>query len=58
MHPILLYTASALTALWGVAHLFATRGVVAGFGEVATWSDMEFSQPAVDPFTEADRVAR
>lgn len=29
---ILLYVASALTALWGVAHLLATRGVVTGFG--------------------------
>jgi hypothetical protein len=29
---LLLYLASALTGLWGVAHLFATRGVVAGFG--------------------------
>jgi hypothetical protein len=27
----LLYAASALTALWGVAHLFATNGVVRGF---------------------------
>jgi hypothetical protein len=31
----LLYVASALTGLWGVAHLFATRGVVAGFGELS-----------------------
>ncbi len=32
MGEILLYIASAVIALWGVAHLFATRGVVAGFG--------------------------
>ena len=32
MNPILLYLASAIIALWGVAHLVATRGVVAGFG--------------------------
>jgi hypothetical protein len=31
----LLYAASALTGVWGVAHLFATRGVVAGFGELS-----------------------
>jgi hypothetical protein len=31
----LLYVASALTGLWGVAHLFATRGVVDGFGELS-----------------------
>ncbi len=33
MH-VLLYVAAALTGLWGVAHLFATRGVVAGFGDL------------------------
>lgn len=32
---ILLYVAAALTAVWGVAHLFATRGVVAGFGQLS-----------------------
>ena len=31
----LLYAASALTGLWGVAHLFATRGVVEGFGDIS-----------------------
>jgi len=31
----LLYVASVLTGLWGIAHLFATRGVVAGFGELS-----------------------
>lgn len=34
MSEILLYTASAITGLWGVSHLFATRGVVAGFGDL------------------------
>lgn len=34
MQQIPLYVASALAALWGVAHLLATRGVVAGFGEL------------------------
>jgi hypothetical protein len=34
MNEILLYAAAALTAIWGIAHLFATRGVVAGFGEL------------------------
>lgn len=32
MNEMLLYAAAGLTALWGVAHLFATKGVVAGFG--------------------------
>jgi len=30
-----LYIAAALTTVWGIAHLFATRGVVAGFGELS-----------------------
>ena len=34
MTDVLLYVASSLTGLWGVAHLFATRGVVAGFGDL------------------------
>lgn len=34
MNEILLYLAASMTALWGIAHLFATRGVVAGFGEL------------------------
>ncbi|MDH4323559.1 MAG: hypothetical protein OEW90_05410 [Betaproteobacteria bacterium] len=36
MNEALLYFASALVAGWGVAHLSATRGVVAGFGELTT----------------------
>lgn len=35
MNEILLYSASGALAAWGVAHLFATRGVVAGFGELS-----------------------
>jgi hypothetical protein len=35
MNPIILYIAAALTGLWGVAHLFATKGVVAGFGNIS-----------------------
>jgi hypothetical protein len=34
MREILLYLASSTVGLWGVAHLFATRGVVAGFGDL------------------------
>lgn len=34
MQEISLYSASSLTALWGVAHLFATGGVVSGFGQL------------------------
>ena len=33
---ILIFVAAAIVAVWGVAHLFATRGVVAGFGELTT----------------------
>ncbi|MBM3789851.1 MAG: hypothetical protein FJW35_05810 [Acidobacteria bacterium] len=32
---VLLYMAATLTAVWGLAHLFATRGVVQGFGELS-----------------------
>jgi hypothetical protein len=31
---VLLYLGAALTALWGSAHLFPTRSVVNGFGEI------------------------
>jgi len=34
MSEALIYAAGAMVAVWGVAHLFATRGVVAGFGEL------------------------
>jgi hypothetical protein len=30
-----LYVAAALTVAWGVAHLLATRGAVAGFGDLS-----------------------
>ena len=36
MNQILLYIASAMIGIWGVAHLFATKGVVAGFGDLKT----------------------
>ncbi len=36
MSQILLYVAAGLTGLWGIAHLLATRGVVAGFGDIST----------------------
>jgi hypothetical protein len=35
MQIVLSYLGAALTALWGISHLFATRGVVAGFGEIS-----------------------
>jgi len=34
VNPVVLYVAAAMTGLWGVAHLFATKGVVAGFGDL------------------------
>ena len=34
MNQVVLYVAAAMTGLWGVGHLFATRGVVAGFGDI------------------------
>jgi hypothetical protein len=35
MPTILLYAGSALTIVWGAAHLFPTRGVVADFGDIS-----------------------
>ena len=32
---VLLYAGSALPLFWGVAHLFPTKSVVAGFGEIS-----------------------
>jgi hypothetical protein len=32
---ILLYTGSVLTIIWGVAHLFPTKSVVRGFGNIS-----------------------
>jgi len=32
---IILFVASGITAIWGIAHLSATRGVVRGFGEIS-----------------------
>jgi hypothetical protein len=34
--PILLYAGAALTAVWGIAHLFPTKSVVKGFGKLST----------------------
>lgn len=35
MNQVLISIASVMTALWGVAHLFATKGVVEGFGDLS-----------------------
>jgi hypothetical protein len=35
-NQILLYIGSALTVIWGVAHLFPTKSVVKGFGDIST----------------------
>jgi hypothetical protein len=35
MNEVLLFVAAGLTGLWGVAHLFAITGVVAGFGDIS-----------------------
>jgi hypothetical protein len=32
---VLLYLGAALTSLWGIAHLFPTRSVVRGFGDIS-----------------------
>jgi hypothetical protein len=35
LNPIFLYIAAALTGVWGIAHLFATRGAIKGFGNLS-----------------------
>jgi len=35
LNPVLLYIAAAVTGVWGIAHLFATKGVVKGFGDLS-----------------------
>ena len=35
MNQILVYIGAGLTTIWGIAHLFPTKGVVAGFGEIS-----------------------
>jgi hypothetical protein len=35
LNIILLYLGAALTALWGIAHLFPTASVVKGFGNIS-----------------------
>ncbi len=35
LNHILLYVGSALPLLWGVAHLFPTKSVVEGFGDIS-----------------------
>ena len=35
MNQVMLYVAAGVTGLWGVSHLFATRGAVAGFGDIS-----------------------
>jgi len=35
MDLILLYLGSGLTVIWGVAHIFPTKSVVQGFGEIS-----------------------
>ena len=35
LNQILLYSGSAFISFWGVAHLFPTKSVVAGFGDIS-----------------------
>ena len=34
INEVLLYIGSALTVIWGITHLFPTKSVVAGFGDI------------------------
>jgi hypothetical protein len=35
LNQVLLYSGSAFISFWGVAHLFPTRSVVSGFGDIS-----------------------
>ena len=35
LNQVLLYTGSAFILFWGIAHLFPTRSVVSGFGDIS-----------------------
>ena len=35
LNQILLYSGSAFISFWGIAHLFPTKSVVSGFGEIS-----------------------
>lgn len=35
LSQVLLYAGSAVIAFWGIAHLFPTKSVVAGFGDIS-----------------------
>lgn len=35
VNPLLLYIGSSIVILWGLAHLFPTRNVVKGFGNIS-----------------------
>ena len=35
LNQVLLYSGSAFIAFWGIAHLFPTKSVVSGFGEIS-----------------------
>jgi hypothetical protein len=35
MQSVLLYLGAVLTGLWGITHLFPTKNVVAGFGDIS-----------------------
>ena len=35
MNQIVLFVAAGITCLWGIAHLFATKGAVADFGDMS-----------------------
>jgi hypothetical protein len=35
MNQVLLLAGALLTALWGIAHLFATKSVVKGYGDIS-----------------------
>jgi hypothetical protein len=35
LNPVLIYLGAAIVSFWGIAHLFPTRSVVSGFGDIS-----------------------
>ena len=44
MNSVLLYVAGGLAVAWGIAHLFPTRSVVKGFGDISRDNKLYITQ--------------
>lgn len=44
---LLLYLGAGLTAMWGISHLFPTKSVVKGFGDISEDNKLIFTVSAL-----------